>query len=242
MPDHLSERELLRAALARTAECPPLEEIESDRAKSHVDACAFCKTELALLKSFRDAEVAPGDAAAIAQITAQITAKLRERSAVAGARAVESPPSWIERIFGQRWLRPAALALAGALLIAAVTLELRHRSPELNSGANGTDVLRSGALAISSPVGDVQTPPEEIRWEAVAGAARYRVHLMEVDQHELWSGEAATAQIAIPADVRKQIVPLKTLLIEVDALDANGNKVAQSEVVRFRVLQSFYNH
>ncbi len=239
MPDRPTPHPLLRASFGRTNDCPPIERIEDASMKSHVDACGFCSTELAMLKSFRDSEVHSADIAAIAQITE----RLRDQTFAPNPVSVRDEPSWLEKLFGRGWLRPAMLATIGTLLIAGVVLEMRHREPVFNpAAATGESTYRSGTVSIESPNGDVQSAPEQIRWQAVPGAAKYRVHLMEVDQHELWSAEASTDAIAIPSEVRAQIVPLKTLLIEVDAFDASGSKVGHSEVVRFRLLQSFYSH
>jgi hypothetical protein len=245
MPDESFENELLTGSLKRTSECPPIEALEqilehgeSRDTNLHLKECAYCKTEIALLQSFRDAEIPANDAEAVAQIAA----KLRERS---GADIVPSTSaSWIGRILGRGWLRPAALALAGALLVVAIGLQIRQSSMRgLNTGAgDGSGVFRSGTLTISSPSGDLQDLPEQFRWEAVAVATRYELHLMEVDHHELWNATSTQPAVSIPADVRAQIVPLKTLLLQIDAFDAAGRKVAQSEVVRFRLLQKFYSH
>ncbi len=258
MPDSSFQGELLRASLDRTSECPPVEALAhmldrpegaDAKMRTHADSCAFCKTELRMLETFREAEIPASDAAAVQQIAARLrvqstraqSAQIRPGVSV----ATPSSSSWIERmiqrVFGAGWLQPAALALAGALLVIAIGLQLRHRSPLLDTTA-GSDVFRSGTFSISSPVGDLQNVPSEIRWEAVPSAAKYEVHFMEVDHRELWKGISTQSSIEVPAEVRPRIVPLKTLLLEVDAFDANGRKVAQSEVVRFRVLQSFYSH
>jgi hypothetical protein len=242
MPDESIENELFTGSLKRTSECPRIEALERvlERGESwdtdpHLKECAYCKTEIALLQSFRDAEVPANDAKAVAQITA----KLRERSAAGIVPATSA--SWIGRILGNRWLRPAALSLAGALIVIAIGLQWQHRSPALDTPA-ASNVFRSGTVSISSPIGDLQNVPSEIRWEAIPDATRYEAHLMEVDHHELWVGESVQPSIAIPADQRAQFVPLKTLLIRIDAFDSNGRKVAQSEVARFRVLQNLYSH
>ena len=157
MPDESFENELFTGSLKRTSECPPIEALEKvlEHAESwdtnpHLKECAYCKTEIALLQSFRDAEVPANDAKAVAQITA----KLRERSA-AGIVPVTSA-SWIGRILGNGWLRPAALALAGALIVIAIGLQWQHRSPALDTPA-ASNVFRSGTVSISSPVGDLQS-------------------------------------------------------------------------------------
>jgi hypothetical protein len=237
VPNNSSEHDWLRASLERTRDCPPIEALESESAKAHVAGCAYCRTELAQLKSFQNAAIPAHDQAAVAQIAA----KLRQQSF--GPIAAARTQSWIERIFGAGWMRPAALVLASALVVVAIGLELRHRPSALDSKAGDrAPVYRSGAVVITSPLGDLQSTPGELVWEPVAGAKKYQVHLMEVDHHELWSADSADARIALPVSVREKLVPLKTFLLEVDAFDANGRKVAQSEIIHFRVLQRFYSH
>ena len=141
-------------------------------------------------------------------------------------------------------MRPAALAVAGALVVIAIGLQVRQSAPPAIDGARatGAQVFRSQALTILSPIGDLKDSPSEIRWEPVPTAATYQVRLMEVDQHEMWNAHTAQTSASLPDDLRTQIVPLKTLLLEVTAFDAKGRKVAQSEVIRLRVLQNLYSH
>ena len=54
--------------------------------------------------------------------------------------------------------------------------------------------------------------------------------------------EAATPRIDLPASVEDLIVPAKTLLVQIAAFDATGNKVAESEIIRFRLSQNVYTH
>jgi hypothetical protein len=128
------------------------------------------------------------------------------------------------------------------LVLAAVGLQLRHIAPpELrHASGNQPDVFRSQSLAILAPAGDLQKAPEEVRWEPAPSAAAYRVRLMEVDGHELWGAQTVNTSVAFPPSVRALIVPAKTLLLAVTALDARGQKIAESDNTRFQVLQNVY--
>jgi hypothetical protein len=66
--------------------------------------------------------------------------------------------------------------------------------------------------------------------------------MMEVDRAELWNSQTATSRIDLPGSVEALIVPAKTLLVQVAAFDAAGSKIAESEPVRFRLLQNLYTH
>lgn len=249
MSNREPDDELLAAALAGAHDCPPLEDLErllNEGApvpfKRHFDACAHCQAELQMLRSFTSNQVAEHERAAVDSIVA----RLKDRSsAVAPQRtaAIDKRQPWWKRVLAVRWLSPATAALAVAMVVAGVTIELhRGRQPSLDNAAGGTEVLRSSAIAILSPIGDVREKPAEIRWEAAPNAARYRVRITEVDDTELWSEETLAPRIDLPPRVEKLIVPAKTLLIRIAAFDAAGSKVAESETVRFRLLQNVYTH
>ncbi len=244
MPDEIpSSRDLLKSALQRTADCPPLENLEraldGDPAMTaHAHSCAYCRTELELLESFRLAEIPPEDARAVDAVTR----RLRRHSVTDSLLVPEPRGRWWQ--FNPAWLRPAAFATAGLLVLIAIGLQLRHSSaPALrNAQPNGAEVFRSQSLAILSPSGDLQKSPGEVRWEPVPSAAAYKISLLEVDGNEFWSAQTTGTSIAFPPSIRAQIVPAKTLLISVTAFDGNTHKIAESERVRFRILQNLYPH
>ena len=122
MPDPIrDERGLLREAMGRTPECPPLEALAAspqDAAfKRHVEECPHCRAEVALLHQFESAETLPAEAADLAWIESE----LARRSPVA------APP---RNSFGDRiraWfgvlLSPAGrgrLSLVSATLLVLV--------------------------------------------------------------------------------------------------------------------------
>ena len=247
MPNREPDDELLSAALGRVNDCPPLEDLERllkegapTALKGHVDGCSHCQTELQMLRSFTSNEVGEHEKTAVDAIAARLKAR---SSTIATRRTgpVESRHPWWKRVFEVRWLSPAAAALAIALVVGGVTIELRRgRQPSLDASTGGPEVLRSSAIAILSPIGDLREKPGEIRWESVPNATRYQVRIMEVDRAELWSAEALSPRIALPPRVGTLIVPSKTLLIQVAAFDASSQKIAESETVRFRLLQNVY--
>ena len=245
MPNRGPDDELLAAALAGAHDCPPLEQLErlcNDEApeplKRHVEGCPHCQTELQMLRSFSSGEVADHEKTAVDSIVARLKAKSSAERRPAG---VEHRSFWWNGILAVRWLTPAAAALAVVLVAAGVVIEMRQgRRPALETTVGGADVFRSSAIAILSPIGDVREKPAEIRWQAAQNAARYQVKIMEVDRAELWRAETATARIDLPPSVESLIVPAKTLLIQIGAFDATGRKIAESEIVRFRLLQNVY--
>lgn len=237
------ERELLRGAFSPPAGCPALDRLELclDSAAApaelaaHIAACTSCRAELELLRAFH----APPRDAEEADAIRQVVERMR-RPVVPAPEPVRS--SWWKAAFHTRWLSQGALAAAAVLVLVAAGLEFRHGAPPQVSGpvAGEHDVLRSGALAVTAPIGDVGSVPSEIRWSTVGGASEYRVRLLEVDETEVWSAATRESHIAIPPEVRARIVPAKTLLVEVAALDASGKSFVGFSTVRFRLLQKVY--
>ena len=246
MPNRKPDDELLAAALAGSPDCPHVEELERLLAEGapvalqqHVDACAHCRTELELLRSFQSNTVRAEEKTAVETIAARL--KARSSEIIAPRTVAEERQPWWKAAFTMRWLTPAAAAMALVLVGAGVLLELRqNRQPALVTGSGGTEVLRSTTIAIITPVGDLHEKPSEIRWEAVSHAARYQVRILGVDRQQLWSGETTSNAVALPANAKALIVPMKTLLIQVGAYDSAASKIAESEAVRFRLLQSLY--
>lgn len=241
------ERELLQHSLGPGKDCPPIERLElclsadtaSAELKQHVDGCTYCRTELEMLRQFEAGPRDAAEAAAARAISDRLAARL---PGVYGmpARVPESDPWW-KRVFQVRWLAPAALAMAGVLIAIAVGIQMRHRNaPGLDIETTGQDVYRSGAVSVIAPVGDLREMPAEIQWQPVNGAVSYDVRVMEVDQTELWKSTAMGTHIDLPKSVQSRIVPAKTLLLQVTARDSAGRKLAESETVRFRLLQKLY--
>jgi len=246
MPNRERDDELLAAALAEGHDCPPIEALESlmdegapSPLRQHLDNCPRCRTELQLLRSFTSNEVAPQERAAVESIVARLRSGAPAIAPRPAVRQERQP--WWKAMFATPWLTPAAATLAIALLVTGVTIQMRQASrPALDTRTGGTEVLRSSAIAILSPVGDVREKPADIRWEAVPNAAKYQVRIMEVDHAELWSAETDAPRIDLPARVENLIVPSKTLLIQIGAFDLAGRRLAESETIRFRLLQKLY--
>ena len=248
MPSDGPDDQLLSAALGRSGNCPPLEDLERlleagapGALKGHVDQCPNCRTELEMLRSFTSNQIAEREKPAVNAIAA----RLKTRPAInrnAGRAAIESQHAWWKRMLEVRWLSPTAATLAIVLVVAGVAIELRRGKQPAIDVVTGTEVLRSSAIAILSPIGDLREKPTEIRWEPVPNVVRYRVRIMEVDRAELWSSDTTLPRIVLPPTVETLIVPSKTLFVQVAAFDASGRKIAESETTRFRLLQNVYTH
>lgn len=224
------ERKVWQAALAPTPECipiPKLAEPLSETDAKHLAACPRCQSELTLWREFNESAPRAEEGAAVAWISGE----LRRRSAVQPPRA----RSWWRRwapVPSYRW----SAGLAAVLLIAAsVALYNSRTRRQLAPEPAGEGALRSQGVAVVSPLGDLDVPPAELSWQAVAGAASYQVQILEVDRHVLWETETRQSHIAIPDDIRTAMWPGKTLIWEVTARNSSGAPVAASGPRRFRV-------
>jgi hypothetical protein len=191
-----------------------------------------------LLKTFLAGETP--DAAKAAE-------RLRSRSKQVFRQAffLPEPRSWWKPTFTVRGMAQASLAMAAVLLVASAIVFLRSRpsQPQLEARNQSTqEVLRSGSFAVLSPVGDLQERPKEIVWEKAPQASSYQVRLLAVDGSEIWRTTTSEARTELPAAVREQIVPAKTLLVDIMAFDSSGNRVGATGLVRFRLLPTASVH
>jgi hypothetical protein len=236
-------RATINVALKTTPECLTPEELEKladGRSENHphLSGCARCQAQLALLKSFESSEPLPDEGAAVAWISARLERQLdqikRPGGSMAGATSRGTP--WFTKWFGtgSRRLVPvmalALIAVCGALFI------YRPKEPDLRADAGeGPAIYRSQQVEVIAPVGDLRSAPDRLQWKAVAGAAEYKVSLMEVDEVALWTTETRDVNLTIPAATRAKILPGKPLLWRVTALDNQGRVIATSQAQRFSV-------
>ncbi len=241
------ERSLLRNATSQSCACAtPLElggladgslaQLPAARLRDHVAGCARCQTELTLFKEFENTSPAPDEEGAVSWISARLERQFAEQSAGPllsriPHRAALPRRSWFTAANG------GGLALAAAALGAALIIGLREsQAPGLTLPSPAAlTVLRSAGITPLSPVGNLDAPPNELRWERRTGAASYSVQVMEVDHAGLWSAETSDGSIALPAALRARIVPGKPLLWEVVAKDAAGRAIASSGEQRFKI-------
>ena len=239
------ENEILRAALGPGDDCLSAEQLEMFVIEGspppaplaqHVQSCAYCKTQVQLLGQFNAGASGQTEMDAVRLITAQLRARSDEIFQPVTTHVGAGEPWW-RAFWRTRWFGPAALGLAGILAAVALSVQMRNAPPGLRAPRPEQEVLRSNAISVLAPSGEIQHAPTEIRWQAVHDAVRYEARLLEVDGTELWKAETATARIELPEPVRALIVPAKTLFSQVSAFDASGHQIGQSEPVRFRLLQ-----
>jgi Putative zinc-finger len=236
------ERELLHGALKPGPECVSIEELgryadgtlpphERSNVTSHVDGCANCQAELALLRAFTDATVRDHERDIVDDGVARL--RRHEPAIFVDARRTESGRNeWLP------WpsLR-AAFSLAAVLLAVIGSFYLfKSDVPRLPSDVAGTETTRSLTVIARAPIGDQTNVPERCEWQPVPGAERYHVSLMEVDRHEIWAADTTDTFVMLPPAVRGQIIPAKTLVWQVKAFGAGAAPIAESGVERFRLV------
>ncbi len=233
-----NEDRLLRSALSKTPECLSIEALAAMNAKAraHVEHCAYCRNELAMLVEFQDATPLPGEAADLAWVQSELKRRSTANPATVPAKSLwDRVNDWIARVFPSRGWRTGP----------------DRRRPGVGSGRRdvhgfwkrnvaGASVRRAGVafperFAGVAPLGDVAAPAE-LHWEAVPGAAKYLVRVMEVDGTEIWRSEAPGTRIALPAGVRGQMTAGRSFLWTITARNENGSTVAESSLQSFHIL------
>jgi hypothetical protein len=194
-------------------------------ARAHIDTCPACEHELASMREF----LAASAGAAADRDLAWIEARLRPAATPAPASR-----RWLA------WLPVAplprfAFACAAALLVIASGLQLRHMAgPSLDDSRSLT--VRSAQIRLLAPAGDLEMAPAEFRWEPLPHSATYEVALTEVDGATVWTGRTNQSKLNSPESVQQQMLPRKTLLWRVRALDEQGVVIAESSIERIRLL------
>jgi hypothetical protein len=239
--------ENLKRALSSTPSCPDIEQLGQyadglidaatrHKVESHIAECHYCKTELALLREFEEAVVRPEEQHEVAWISAKLQARSKEILASNSIESTESLPWW-KKLLTPPALSRLALALGCILIMVSGSIYLsRSSAPVLNTTPDsGPEVMRSNAVRLISPKGDLTQKPLLLEWEAVPRAVRYQVRITEVDRTELWKAETSAVGIQLPDEVRSRIQPSKSLRWQVTAPDSSGKPIGSSISESFRL-------
>ena len=237
--------------------CPDVEELHAlledshpasqPSIRSHIKGCLRCSAELELMRKVTLWEAQPKEEAAVEWMVD----KLKDRSdeifqdeifqveapqtripMPREARRPSTKPSFLDWLFST----PGLTALASAVLVVVIIGGIWLNGPgQLVPPDGSPPVVRSQRIAQLAPSGDLARLPERFSWQAVEGASKYRVQVLEVDQSEFWSGQALGNDLILPEQLRQQIVPGKRLLWQVTAFDEQGRRLASSPQTGFRL-------
>jgi hypothetical protein len=237
MADNKNAVKLWHQAASATEDCLPLETLEKlaenasadAGAAAHLASCAHCQTELSLLKSFQEATPSAEEGAAVAWIAARL-----ERQQTTPAR----PTSAARLPFWRTLFRVPYLAGAAAM-IAVLALGISLYNSNAGSGpVTGPPVgsnYRTGEIKLLSPIGDVAHAPTEFRWEAVAGAASYKLELTDVIGKSLASASSTQPQLAATPEMKTAMHAGMPTHWKITAYDASGKKIAESSGGSFKI-------
>jgi hypothetical protein len=210
-------RDQWKRVLRPTGDCIAIERLGGTLTaaeQDHIASCARCQSEMKLWKSFNDE-----------------TTTLRESEDVRWIAAQIAQPR-TSRKFA---LRPLMFAAAATILIVAgLGYVIENRPPSIDVPAVHDTAYRSSAMNVITPGGDVATAPARVAWTPVPGATIYDVQILEVDRTVLWRASTGETGVDVPAAIRAQFVPGKTILWEVRAR-RDAAVMAGSGTQKFRV-------
>jgi hypothetical protein len=235
-----SNSKIWQDAVSATQDCPGIEVLErvmegtaqDPRTQNHVSTCPHCQSELALLRKFENAEASPDEGAAVAWITAQLE---RKQTGEASQPVRQAMPFW-RSLFRVPYMAAAAAVIVAATLGISLYVSEDFKKPNFDHNIGIGTPLRSGEIRLTNPLGDLAAAPDQLKWEAVAGASTYSVVItaMDIDHTVIWQGQANQNGLTVGPDLRSKIRPGKPLTWKVTALDSTGKEIATGEG-RFRL-------
>jgi len=152
--------------------------------------------------------------------------------------ASEAPPEPTPNRRGSRLHILWRSAAAGAAIfgLAAIFNLVSQRPPGLPEQVSENSTTRLATVLPVYPMGEIASLPNELRWEPVTGAHRYRVRLLGVDDEVVWEGTTQDqVSIGLPERVQARLHPHVVYYWTVDALDHRGARLSGSERAGFRV-------
>lgn len=239
------EADLLRRALAPTADCPPLDrlaaaalgDLPADEAAgiaAHAAACAACGAELDLARGIAAPVADADEQERLESVLAHLAAgRAKGSGAPARVLAFERPQAARRGAGAMRsWTRWAA----AALVVLAVALAARTMRPPLPPEVlppGEGDLVRSGEIELEAPLGVTAAIPAELVWRPVAGAGHYEVELLDVAGERLWTATVTEGRAELPEVARQLLRPRASYAWRVRAFDAGGREIGRSASAPF---------
>jgi hypothetical protein len=234
----------LRRAYESPGACPPPETFLAEEmaaldpetrasVESHAERCPACAAERDLARTFESAgSMSASENRDVEHMVRRLKRGAPTRKNDSGlARLLRFPA------LGGLQRSPAFRVAMAAVLVLVVGFAVqttRTGAPQLPDTAVDT-VVRGGQLEVISPVGEIAVVTDAFVWQASDGAVSYLVTLKTVDDTVLWETTSDQPSVSLPEPVRSQLHPAVTYAWKVEALDAQGARVAGSGWVDFRV-------
>jgi hypothetical protein len=124
--------------------------------------------------------------------------------------------------------------LAAVLAIGlGISIVFNRDRPAAIVEPTGPQTMRSAAVHLITPSGNLVRTPASFQWESFPGAMAYSVQLMEIDGSLLWSGRSNQNSLLVSPELKAVMRPGKPFLWKVAALDSSGQAIATSNQQRF---------
>ncbi len=228
------------------AEWVALSATERARNEAHAATCPACAAERDLAALW-DLPAEAGDLAAedLAYVVGRIEESQAEAAPSARSNVVPFPAGRTpERSLpAARQGRPSRSLAAWGLALAAVlalgiglSIGLRQSDlPDLPPPPGGAETYRGSTVLLRGPEGELREAPARLEWEAMKGAASYRVRIADPLGEEIWTGTAQAPPLVLPGEAAAKLQTAVVYSWTVEAFDAAGRRLAGSEALKFRI-------
>jgi hypothetical protein len=182
-----------------------------------------------MLKSFEAATPSANEGAAVGWVVAQLQ---RQQAAPARQSSMARVPFW------RSFFRVPYLAGAAAMIaVLALGISLYNSGPDHPGpgNSNSNSGVYRGNFKLLSPTGELAQAPAEFRWEAVPGAASYKVELTDVIGKSLARATSIQPQLAATPEMKAAMHAGMPVNWKVTAYDASGKSIADSTGGNFRI-------
>lgn len=212
-------------ASGRTPQCPPPETFLAEewaaldtatvaRIERHVGDCTVCQAERRLAAAFVEPDGRD-------ELAGRRLRKALDRTDIAVELATRSR-------------RGGALPMVATAAVLGIATAILYFV--LGQGPAAPPPMRGATLELIAPQSDRSAPVTRFEWQARDGAARYELTVRAPDGNPVLRRESPSSTLSLPGDDMAWQRPGTLYEWQVDAYDAQGERIATSRSARFRVL------